>query len=308
VGGAPRSGTHILAYLVGAHPSYYTIPYEVVVHCDRNRGIAGYIEGNIGKQELIEGMRGYWWRRPLPWNSQLERGIFKLIEQDELEAVLEAFEAAPDEDRLAGGRALARGLFERVTSRSPLPGWSEHTPWNVNSAPQLLALFPEAKFIHVVRDGRDRACSAVSLPWGAESYSLAVKRWGLFLRRAEAASQQIPRDRVLVVQLEDLVVFDRERSYERVLEFLDLQDDPAMHSFFESEIGPERAHVGRWRAELDDAEREEIEAAYRETLAELRADGVSSAPPDRTLEVAHGPSEARSSVDPWADGPGNEDI
>ena len=62
-------------------------------------------------------------------------------------------------------------------------------------------------------------------------------------------------------------------------------------------------HVGRWRTELGPAEREELEAAYRETIAGLRADGVSCIPPERSLDVAYGPDSGElSRVDPWARG------
>jgi hypothetical protein len=309
VGGAPRSGTHILAHLVGAHPSYAAIPYEVVVHCGWRQGIPAYVNGVIDREELIDKLRTFWWQRPLPWRPELDRGLYKLLERDDLEALLERFRGQAQNDRLATGRWLADELFAAITARSGAPGFAEHTPDNLMAAPDVHALFPDAKFIHVVRDGRDRACSVVSLPFGADTYSEAMRRWALVLKRGERVQAEIPPDRFLVLQLEDLVLTERERTYARLLEFLELPDDPAMRSFFESEVGPERAHVGRWRAELAHTEREQLESAYAETVAELRAAGVSSLPPERSIEVAYGAGGgALSSVDPWVEGRGGEDI
>jgi sulfotransferase family protein len=302
VGGAPRSGTHIVAHLVGAHPRYSVIPYEVTAHCDRRGGIPAYLAGTLDRAALIEKMRTLWWRRPLPWDEKLERGLFKMIEREQLEAAIEVFEAVPEDDRLAAGRALAGALFERITLEFPGESWAEHSPENLVAAPDVCSLFPEAKIVHVVRDGRDRACSVVPLPFGADSFAEAVKRWALVLRRGDAVAKLLPPEQLMVLQLEDLVAFDRERSYERLREFLALPDDPVMRSFFETEVGPERAHVGRWRTELSDADRAELERVYDVTLAELRAEGVTCAPPDRTLELAFGPGEDRSSVDPWTEG------
>jgi Sulfotransferase family len=307
VGGVPRSGTHIVAHLIGSHPSYFVIPYEVMAQSDRQEGIVAYLNGSIDRDELIEKFRTVWWRRPTAWRPDVERGLFKLISRDDLEAVLDAFRAAPPEDRLAGARALAHALFDRVTAGSAKPGWVDHSPWNITSAPEVLPLFPDAKFIHVVRDGRDRAASVMRLPWGAESFPGAVRRWGLILRKGEEVARQIPASQFLVLHLEDLVLLDRERTYERMLEFLELSDDPAMRAFFESEVSPERAHLGRWRVELSETEREQVDAAYRKVLAELHAEGISCAPPDRELDIAYGASAGRSSIDPWADGLG-EDI
>jgi hypothetical protein len=308
VGGAPRSGTHIVAHLIGAHPGYFVIPYEVSAHADWREGIPAYLRGSIDREELIDKFRTLWWRSPLPWRPDRERGLFKMIEPADLETALEAFRAAPDEDRLAAGRALARALFEVITAGSPKPGWVEHSPLNLSSAPDVLSLFPEAKFIHVVRDGRDRACSVVGLPFGAESFAEALGRWDRVLRRGDAVSELVPSGQFLVLQLEDLVLFDRERSYERLLQFLGLPDDSAMRSFFASEAGREHAHIGRWQTELPETERDGLDAEYRKVIAALRADGISGVPSDRELDVARerGGVGSRSTVDPWVEG--GEDI
>ena len=303
VGGAPRSGTHVLAHLIGAHPRYFVIPYEVTAHCDMRRGIPAYLRGRIGRERLIEELRTFWWRRQaVPSQPELERGLYKLLGRGELDGLLDRLASAP-EDPLVAARSLANGLFREITAASGRPGFVEHSPENVVGATWVAELFPDAKFIHVVRDGRDRACSVVSLPFGADTYAEAMRRWGLVLKRGERVQGEIPPERFLVLQLEDLVLAERERTYARLLEFLELPDDPAMRSFFESEVGPERAHVGRWRTELSPAEREQLESAYAETVAELRAAGVSSLPPERSLDVAYGAGGGMlSRVDPWAGG------
>jgi hypothetical protein len=107
---------------------------------------------------------------------------------------------------------------------------------------------------------------------------------------------------VLVIHLEDLVLLDREATYERLLGYLRLENEPAMDSFFESELTAERAHLGRWRAELGSAQREQVDVTYRETLRQLRDEGVTCAPPDRTLDVSYSIAEPRANpFDPWSD-------
>jgi hypothetical protein len=73
-----------------------------------------------------------------------------------------------------------------------------------------------------------------------------------------------------------------------------------MAAFFESELTAERAHLGRWRTELEPPLRDEVDATYRDTLRELRDEGVTCAPPDRELEVSYSAGEAASPFDPWS--------
>src|SRR5437588_6369535 len=130
VGGAPRSGTHAIAHLIGAHPSYFVIPYEVTAHCDRGRGIPAYVSGSISRDELVEELRTFWWRRQaVASNPELERGLFKLVGREQLEELLQGFTASSQE-RLEAGRSLAQGLFERITAHSGRPGFVEHSPEN----------------------------------------------------------------------------------------------------------------------------------------------------------------------------------
>src|SRR4029078_482341 len=304
VGGAPRSGTHVVAHLLGAHPRYHVIPYEITLHTHLRRGIPASVRGKIERDDLVAELRGYWWRRQaVPDRTELERGLYKLVERAQFDQLGARFASGPDDDRLSAARSLAGDLFALITRGSGRPGFVEHSPENLNTAPDVLALFPDAKFIHVVRDGRDRACSVVPLPFGAETHAEALRRWALVLRRGEQVAQTLPAEKLLVIQLEDLVVADRARSYERLREFLALPDDHAMRSFFESEVDPERAHIGRWRTEPAESERAELDSAYRATIAELRADAISCAPRDRSLDLADGVVPSRlSRVDPWAGG------
>ncbi len=45
------------------------------------------------------------------------------------------------------------------------PRWAEKTPHNILFMVPLGEIFPDARFLHVVRDGRDVACSLVTMDW-----------------------------------------------------------------------------------------------------------------------------------------------
>ena len=55
-------------------------------------------------------------------------------------------------------------FFTRCADRRGKPRWAEKTPTNVRQLAYLFRHFPNAKFVHVVRDGRDVVCSLRTYP------------------------------------------------------------------------------------------------------------------------------------------------
>jgi hypothetical protein len=294
VGGSSRSGTHPVAHLLAKSNLYHLIPRELAFHAVPE-GLVGYIKGRFDREELVEKLRRRFWRI-VPGKV----GFEGVVTRAELDEALVAFAAAPD-DRVASSRDLVQTLLDPIAREAGRPSWVEKSTQTVVGAAALVSMFPDAGIVHVVRDGRDVACSIARMPWGPDTVHEALGYWANRLRRAEAGARALPLGRVLVIHLEDLVLLDREATYQRLLEYTRLESEPAMVSFLESELTPERAHLGRWRTELDPAGRDELDAAYRDTLRQLRDEGVSCAPPDRTLEVSYSAEEpVANPFDPWS--------
>ena len=293
VGGSSRSGTHAVAHVIGTSSQFHLIPRELGFHTVPE-GIVGYVRERFDREELIERLRRRWWR-VVPGAV----GFEGVVTRDQLDAALDAFASASG-DRVAAGRDLVQTLLDPVAAAAGKPSWVEKSTSNPVGAPVLLAMFPDAGIVHVVRDGRDVASSIARMPWGPDSVPEALEYWAHRLRRAETGAREVEPGRIHVVHLEDLVLLDREGSYRRLLEYLRLEDEPAMHAFFDAELTPERAHLGRWRTELDEAGREELTVAYRDVLRRLREEEVTCAPPERALEVSYaGDDEDVNPLDPW---------
>jgi hypothetical protein len=294
VGGTSRSGTHAVAHLLGQSSRFHLIPRELGFHAVPE-GLVGYVRERFDREELIERLRRRWWR-VVPGTV----GFEGVVTREELAAALADFAEAPD-DRVASSRALLEALLDPLAREAGKPSWVEKTTQTVVAAPVLLSMFPDAGIVHVVRDGRDVACSVARMPWGPDTVPEAVEYWADRLRRAEAGARAVPPGRLLVIHLEDLVLLDRERSYERLLDYLGLESETAMRSFFESELTPERAHLGRWRTELDAAEREKVDAVYQDVLRRLRDEGVTSIPPERALDLSDATADGTvNPIDPWS--------
>ena len=299
VGGVQRSGTHALAALIGAHSRFAAIPRELAFHADPG-GLPGVIDGTISPAELVRRMRGPWWRRE---TYGVTRGLFKSIPRDRLDRALETFEPAAATDPVAAGARLLRAIADPFADGAA--GWVEMTPTTATWAGSLVRMLPDLRLVHVVRDGRDVACSIAALPWGPATPEKGLRFWAERLRAADEGARAIPPEQLHVIRLEELVLLDRERAYQRLLAFLGVADEPGMRAFFEAEITPGKAHTGRWRAELSPDDGERLTRDYHALLVELSADGVSCVPEPEPLPAAvpgFAREAATSAVDPWADG------
>lgn len=315
VGGTQRSGTHATAGLIGAHRAAAHLPREMKFHAHQI-GLPGVVAGRTSPRAFAQRMRDFWWKRP--YREGRTRGLYKTIPRERFDAALAEFLDAssstplrsrlprrPRPDLVGPSRELVKALFDPIAVEQGAPRWVEMSPRNAQFAPELLRLFPEMKLVYSVRDGRDVACSLVRLPFGPENVLAALARWNLHLRRADASVRRLPPERVLTMRLEELLLTHREERFAALLEFLGLEEYDAIRTTFDTELTAENGHLGRWRVELPEAERDELDRRYREVLAQMEADGIASWPdpdplPADFAAVASG--EPGSAIDPWADG------
>ena len=277
VGGTGRSGTHPVARLLGRSSRYHYISREMHFHVDKG-GLADLLAGRVSLARFVRNMRGYWWERPGPRGGTI--GLKGKVPEDIFEPAVAEFERSFDDDPRAASTKLVRSLLDPLAEEDGKPSWIEQTPWNVSGAPTLLELFPRMKLIHMVRDGRDVACSVTTRGWGPNSPMRGIRWWEKRLRAAAAGEQAIPPDRVLVMRLEDLLLRDRERSYRRLRDFLELEDERKMRKYFDRKLLAENANLGRWREDLPPRRVARFERRYERAVERLRADGIASAPVD----------------------------
>ena len=276
IGGTGRSGTHALAHLLGRHSDLADVPIEARFHCNK-RGMPDLLDGRITVAAYLAKLRGFWWHRVRV--DGRPRGLYNLMREAEFEAALERFAAAWEDDPVAGCRGLFCDLLGPIAERRGKPGLIEMSSHNVRAAQTLLRLFPEARFVHALRDGRDSAASVAGKTWGPRRVGAAIGWWADRLRAIEdGASFSIPAERFHVVLLEDLVGWERERTYADLLGFLGIDDEPAMRAVFDSGMTAEKAHLGRWRRELSPPGRALVQRRYERTVAALEREGNHAAP------------------------------
>ena len=292
VGGTGRSGTHVLAELLGHHPRYALVPIESRFHVNPG-GFADLLAGEVSREAFERKLRRFWWRRipageaapallPRMALGRQTRGLYKAIDRATFRDAVARFGAdGSDSDVRVACRRLFLDLLWPLAEAEEKFGLVEMSTHTVARAPILAELFPDSRLIHIVRDGRDAGSSKVakrqkrSHPRDAAE---GVEWWLGRLERAERAVAEAPEGYVLTLSLDELALGDREAAYGQLLDFLRIPDRRRMRRFFERQMNEENASRGRWREGLSDAERAEVTARYERALDELEARGWPSGP------------------------------
>ena len=133
----------------------------------------------------------------------------------------ERFEAAEPFDAGAAMRAFY-GLYAERHGKSR---WGDKSPSYVRRMRRVHAVLPEARFVHLIRDGRDVALSQLEVHHGADEVTEAAADWVAGIEKARRASRRL--DGYLELRYEDLVSAP-EPLLRRVCELVELDFDPAM--------------------------------------------------------------------------------
>ena len=168
-------------------------------------------------------------------------------------------------------------------ARSGKRVWAEKTPENIRAFPWAARQFPQARLVHVIRDGRDVACSLRQAAWmplekmtgGAarsspEALDACVRYWA---ERARFGRALRDRPGYFEIRYEDLV-YDPRAAMGGLLRFLGLDWDErvlqASASSTAREEGPvTAASIGRWRREFGAREAAVVEDRVGPLLREL---------------------------------------
>jgi hypothetical protein len=171
--------------------------------------------------------------------------------------------------------------------------FAEKTPRNSHIIDFLAHTFPDAKFVHIIRDGRAAAASYVKKPWLSKSqprrqlyepggYPMGAYTqfwvesdrvsefesttdihrciwiWRSFTEAALELSRSLPKDRYYEQRYEDLVTCS-DRQGDNVLDFLEIHDEQSRTEFRSALDQAHTTSLNAWRDELSPAQLLEIE-------------------------------------------------
>jgi len=274
--GVNRSGTTLLRMMLDAHPEL-TIPPETHFVPEL---IETAEDGATNAENLLATI-----------TSQREWGDFGLTEEE----LLARFESL---DPLTAGGAL-REFYGAYAERVGKPRWGEKTPIYVKSMRAIQSALPEARFVHVIRDGRDVALSIRDRATKEHPIDRIAERWVRRITRARAQAKRL--DHYREIRYEALIL-DTEPTLREVLDFFGLPWDAAVLDYHQRSAErleemkrelpdsgkrtalsverrmmtharttekPDPRRVSRWREVMDPADRELFESIAGDLLREL---------------------------------------
>lgn len=278
VGGTGRSGTHVVAKVLNRHSHFRKVPNEARFHTDPG-GLPDVLAGRTSPELFAWRLRHYWWRNFEPTRFSF-RGIYRYVPRRRLRAATDAFLRRFELEPEAACRQLFFDLLWPLAAEEAKAGLIEQSCDVVAEAPTLSRLFPEAKFVHVVRDGRDAAASRVGQArWLAHPRTIneGLRWWESRIRRIDAGVRAVEPGLVYPLSLDELVGGQRRRAYRLLRRFAGLRNEEPMLTYFRNRVKDRNANLERWRSNVPARKQSEVDARYREILDRFEADGVHCA-------------------------------
>jgi len=260
--GARRSGTYWLQRILASHPRVSGVPSETYLFAEGVAPLLGRLHGGA--------------------RSSPQVGVVHA----ERPAVIDG----------------VRGLCDTVLGPYLQPGdrfLVERTPDHVRHMALISEVYPGARFIHIIRDGRDVARSLLAKPWGPDSVEAAASEWRDSVRAGRA--QAPPPARYRELRYEDLLARPG-ASIRSLFDWLGLGVDD---SVIEQALGEARTPLSvdatrpateseKWRQVFGPRELAAFERAAGDLRVELGYEAASPAPWGRRILARPRPRNLRA--------------
>lgn len=245
--GCARSGTTLLQAMVHSHPRLAMPPENrFVMPVYRGRNDFGDLREAANRDAVVDAIaaKGTKFRDLGVSRDALRR---------------RAHEVPPTIGSLLGA------ALELYARRFDKQRWGDKRPNYIQDLDAVLALFPDAQVVHVVRDGRDCVASLKRMPWWTFGYPASVYKWARAIDTGLRAREELRPDQYHEVRYEELVA-DPATELGALCAFLGEDFDPAMleHHRSSEEKVPEykdwheqvhrpvsQSAVQRWQRDLD---------------------------------------------------------
>ena len=226
--GAPRSGTTLLRFMLDAHPALAIPPETGFFHSLAELGDLA----QCSTEQFLDFITHC--PRSAPAWADFS------VSEDTLRERLHALTPFNIADAL-------RCFYRLYAEQHSKPRWGDKTPIHALHIATIARVLPEARIIHIIRDGRDASLSLRPLWFApAQDFSTLAAHWQNIIRTARSQARECPHYRE--IRYEDLI---REPAHElaALCEYLDLPFAPAMLAYHEHTSERLREHRDRSAAD-----------------------------------------------------------
>jgi hypothetical protein len=286
--GCPRSGTTLLRRLVDTHP------HIAIIH--QSRFIPNFFEGRRGLTP--EGLV----------TAKLVDRLLQARGVKNLETSRELLESLVEAGEPVSYSTFVTGVFDLYGKGQGKPLVGDKTPAYVRRIPTLHTLWPEARFVHLIRDGRDVCMSAINWrkadhalgrfsAWTEDPITTAAVWWEWHVRLGREDGGSLAPQLYHEVRYESLVSVPEE-ACAALCDFLGIPYDDAMLKFHEGRENvdlnldakkgwwPLTPGLRKWSEQMPSEDLERFEAAAGDLLEELGYPRACPHPPVETLARA----------------------
>jgi hypothetical protein len=184
------------------------------------------------------------------------------------------------------GEALD-AVFSAYAAKHGKLRWGDKTPMYLRHLGLIERLFPDAQYVHLIRDGRDAALAFLDMPPGVVTRTWAHPRsaagfaceWRVEVTRARELGRRLGPKRYHELRYEDLVA-DTETVVRSICDFAAIPFEPQMLEFAGAVDVSEKPHHQRllqpptsglrdWRTQMADDDVRAFEAIAGDLLGEL---------------------------------------
>ena len=278
--GAPRSGTTLLQYMLRSHPNISLPTGESHFFIPLYRKAASF--GDLSRKENIKKVLEEMYRRSQDFLDTDLHGI-----NFDIEALSTVFH----QENRNSINSIISGLFEKNATGEGKSRWGDKTPYYVLHMNTILEMYPEAQFIHLIRDGRDCALSLIDRKHNFRVYNtfFAAKYWEIYVEKGREIGKTLGEKTYCEVRYEDLLENPTD-TMKRVCHFLNEPYSDSIVNFKKSgqagktpllQKSIQKTNHGKWRKKMSQRQIKTFEGAVASTLKDCGYDlvtGISTLP------------------------------
>jgi len=273
--GFQRSGTTLLRLMLDNHP-------DVAVPLDTT-GLWSRLEGQLSQYGDLDSPDGA---------ARMVRDLLteERIRLWEVPFTVEEVLAAR---RWPGYPGIVDACYLAYARRKGKQVWGDKDPGNMLRIPTLLRWFPNGRFVHIIRDGRDACLSQLRQDFGFNDCLPCAEAWREQVWWVRSLGEVLGPTRYFELRYEDLTK-DPESWLRRICEFLDLSYSSAMldyHQRVGDSIPESKRHLWpmlaeppkaensyRWKAEMSQSLRIAFEKRAGKVLRDLQYETLPNSP------------------------------
>jgi LPS sulfotransferase NodH len=208
--GAPRSGTTLLQRMLRSHPRICSPTGEshFIIPLLRDESLYGDLRQRENIRALLQVMHAR-------WDEFLDTDLHGI--KFDVDLTADAIQAC----NITSMSEFIDALFRINAEGEGKVRWLDKTPYYILHIPTLIATYPDAQFVHIIRDGRDAALSMLERATEIRVFNVSAggRLWQRYVEMGRSTGRQLGPDHYHEIRYEDMLA-DPVGIVQRLCEFL----------------------------------------------------------------------------------------